>query len=250
MDLGLTNRTVIVTGASGGIGRHIAHGFAAEGADVVITYRTSPSDAEQVAKEIGGRTLVTEYDMSDPAAAGALAQRVLDWTGRIDVLVNNAVNWGASGLPQGPFEAAPEDYWLPVLRDNIEGTLRLTRAVAPILRQRRWGRVVHVSSSVAEDGMPGGEYYGAAKAALHGFSKSAAIGLGGTGDILSNVVMPGLTRTDRNSQITDAVGEHYRALTPIGRLLDASEVANTIVYLGSAANTGITGQVIRVTGGA
>ncbi|GAA4712677.1 SDR family NAD(P)-dependent oxidoreductase [Phytohabitans rumicis] len=250
MDLGLTNRTVIVTGASGGIGRHIARGFAAEGADVVITYRNSRSDAEQVAKEIGDRTLLIGYDLSDPAAPTALVKQVLDWTGRIDVLVNNAVNWGADGLPQGHFEDAPDDYWLPVLRANIEGALRLTRTVAPVLRERRWGRLVHVSSSVAEDGMPSGEYYGAAKAALHGFSKSAAIGLGRDGDILSNVVMPGLTRTDRNTEITDAFGDHYSALAPIGRLLDAAEVAGAVVYLGSAANTGITGQVIRVTGGA
>jgi NAD(P)-dependent dehydrogenase (short-subunit alcohol dehydrogenase family) len=118
------------------------------------------------------------------------------------------------------------------------------------MRERRWGRLVHISSSVVTDGMPGGEYYAAAKAALHGFSRSAAFGLGRDGDILSNVVMPGLTRTETNAMITDAYGDHYSARTPIGRLLDADEVARPVVYLGSAANTGITGQAITVNGGA
>ena len=252
MELGLEGRTVIVTGASGGIGRHIARGFAAEGAEVVLTYHRSLPDAEQVAKEIGGQALVVPYAMDDSDAAGALVEAALGWTGRIDVLVNNAVHWGSTApTPERPFEAVPEADWLKVFRTNIEGALRLSRAVAPVMRARRWGRMVHISSTVAVDGMAGGEYYAAAKAALHGFSRSAAFGLGRDGDILSNVVMPGLTRTETNTAIvTEAEAAHYGALTPLGRLLDAAEVAGPVVYLGSAANTGITGQVIPVNGGA
>jgi 3-oxoacyl-[acyl-carrier protein] reductase len=250
MDLGIDGRTVIVTGASGGLGRRIARGFAAEGADVVVTYHNSLADAEQVAKEIGERALVVRYDMEGDGAARALVEAALAWTGRIDVLVNNAVHWGGDApSPERPFEAVPDDSWLRMLRLNIEGALRLSRAVAPVMRERRWGRMVHISSSVATDGMAGGEYYAAAKAALHGFSRSAAFGLGRDGDILTNVVMPGLTRTDTNVAITEAEGHHYSALSPLGRLLDADEVAGPVVYLGSAANTGITGQVIPVTGG-
>jgi 3-oxoacyl-[acyl-carrier protein] reductase len=250
MDLGLTGRTVIVTGASGGIGRHIARGFAAEGADVVLTYRTNRSDAEQAAKEIGDRALLVPYAMGDPDAAGELVEAALAWTGRIDVLVNNAVHWGSTGGPADrPFEAVPDDDWLATLRHNIEGALRLSRAVAPIMRERRWGRLVHISSNLAVDGMAGAEYYAAAKAAVHGFSRSAAFSLGRDGDILTNVVMPGLTRTDTNTALADEHGHHFSALAPIGRLLDAAEVAGPVVYLGSGANTGITGQVISVAGG-
>ncbi|MBP2705978.1 SDR family oxidoreductase [Microbispora sp. RL4-1S] len=251
MDLGLTGRTVIVTGASGGIGREIARGFAAEGADVVLTYHRAQAGAELLAKEIGGRSLVAPYELDDEDAARGLVETVLEWSGRIDVLVNNAVRWGAAEPAANlPFEAVPDERWQKVIRANVEGALRLSRAVVPSMRERGWGRLVHISSSIAVDGMPGGEYYGAAKAALHGFSRSAAFGLGKDGDILSNVVMPGFTRTETNVAMVEQAGGHYSARAPIGRLLDAAEVAGAVVYLGSAANTGITGQAIKVTGGA
>ncbi|SEG35533.1 3-oxoacyl-[acyl-carrier protein] reductase [Thermomonospora echinospora] len=253
MDLGMEGRTVIVTGASGGLGRAIARGFAAEGADVVLTYHGARAEAERFAKEIeqgGGRALATRYDMADPEAARALTGAVLEWSGRIDVLVNNAVHWGASAPdPDRPFEAVPDDAWRQVLHTNIEGALRLSREVAPVMRRQRWGRLVHISSSLATEGAAGSEYYAAAKSALHGFSRSAAFSLGKDGDILSNVVQPGLTRTDTNTEIADSYGHVYSARAPLGRLLEAAEVAGPVVYLGSAANTGITGQVITVTGG-
>jgi 3-oxoacyl-[acyl-carrier protein] reductase len=250
MDLGIAGRTAIVTGASGGMGREIARAFAAEGAEVVLTYHHSRPDAELVAKEAAGHALVVPYELGDAKAASELVAAAMDWTGQIDVLVNNAVVWGNATAPDGRFESVPDDTWLTALRANIEGALQLSRAVTPVMREHRWGRMVHISSTLAVDGMAGMEYYAAAKAALHGFSRAAAFGIGRDGDILSNVVMPGLTRTDTNTAITDADGQHYAALTAVGRLIDAKEVASAVVYLGSAANTGITGQVISVAGGA
>lgn len=250
MDMGLEGRTVIVTGASGGLGRAIARGFAAEGASVVLTYSTSRAEADKLAVEIGDRALVSRYDMSEEQGAAALVSAALEWTGRVDVLVNNAVVWGSTAVPEGPFERVPDDGWVATLRANVEGAVRLSRAVAPVMREHRFGRLVHISSTIAADGMAGGEYYAAAKAALHGFSRSAARSLGADGDILSNVVLPGLTRTDTNAHIVEAAGAHYSALAAVGRLLDADEVAGAVVYLGSAANTGITGQAITVNGGA
>lgn len=250
MDLGIDGRTVIVTGASGGIGRHIARAFAAEGARVVVTYHSAQHEAEQLSKELGERAHAVPYALDDDAATPAPVQAALDWTGRVDVLVNNAVDWGhMASSAERPFEAVPDGEWVELTRANIEGALRLSRAVAPSMRERRWGRMVHISSSLVTEGMAGAEYYAAAKAALHGFSRSVAFSLGADGDILSNVVMPGLTRTDTNGAIIEAAGAYYSAKAPIGRLLNAEEVARPIVYLGSAANTGITGQVIGVSGG-
>jgi len=248
MKLGLDGRTVIVTGASGGVGRELVRAFAAEGAHVVLTYHRSPEAAEALAKEIGDRALAVPYRMEDADSARAVVDAALGWTGRIDVLVNNAVRWL---VPEAgtSFEAVPDADWQEMLRANVEGAVRLSRLVAPVMRERRWGRLIHLSSTLARDGMAGAEYYGTAKAALHGFSRSAAFALGRDGDILSNVVMLGLTRTDTNAHIIEADGEHYAALSPLGRLVTAAEVAATVVFLASAANTAITGQVI-VTGGA
>lgn len=248
MDLGLNGRSVIVTGASGGMGRELAPAFAAEGADVVVTYHQAQHEAERLAKEIGEHAIAVQYDMDDPAAAESLVRAALEWTGRIDVLVNNAAVWG-DGWSDAGFEAVPDETWLPTFRTNVEGALRLSRAVTPTMRDRRWGRMVHVSSSLARDGGPGVEYYAAAKSALHGFSRSVAFSVGKDGDILSNVAMLGLTRTDTNGFITDAEGDRFAALAPIGRLLDAREVARTVVFLASGANTGITGQIVPITGG-
>jgi 3-oxoacyl-[acyl-carrier protein] reductase len=250
MNLGLEGRTVIVTGASGGIGRHVARRYAEEGADVVLTYHTQAEAADKLVADLGTRAMATRFDLGDARSAGELVEAVLAWSGRIDVLVNNAVRWGATAPDStGRFEDAPDDAWQSMLRTNLEGTLRLSRAVAPHMRSRGWGRLVHVSSSIAVEGMSGGEYYGTAKAALHGFSRSAAFSLGRDGDILSNVVVPGLTRTETNAHIVASVPPDYAQRHPIGRLLDADEVAGPIVYLGSAANTGITGQAILVNGG-
>ena len=251
MELGLKGRTVIVTGASGGMGRRLVHGFAAEGADVVLTYHRGVAEAERLTKEIGDQVSAVPFDLADPDSAAAVVRHALDRTGRIDVLVNNAVRWGATtDAFDRPFEEVPDEEWLSVVRDNIEGAVRLSRAVAPSMKDRGWGRMVHVSSTLAVDGMAGAEYYAAAKAALHGFSRSAAFSLGRSGDVLSNVVVLGLTRPDTNTEIADAYGEHFAALTPIGRLIDADEVTRPVVFLASAANTGITGQIITVSGGA
>ena len=115
MDLGLNGRTVIVTGASGGIGRALTRAFAAEGADLVLTYHGRREEAERLAKEVeagGGRALATRYDMADPQAAAALTEAVLEWSGRIDVLVNNAVVWGDDApVPAHRFEDVPEELW-------------------------------------------------------------------------------------------------------------------------------------------
>jgi 3-oxoacyl-[acyl-carrier protein] reductase len=229
MDLGLSGRTVIITGGSGGIGRAVARGFAAEGARVLITY---------------------PYALDDAEAAESLVAAALDWTGRADVLVNNALMFG--GPVPDDFENVSEDEWIKVVRGNSEGAIRLARLVARVMRKQRWGRMVHVSSSLFYEGKEGFEYYMATKGALHGFSRSVVFGLGRDGDILSNVVMPGYVRTERNQHwdIFPVLSEEYAQRTPIKRVLDATEIASSIVYLCSAANTGINGQAIAVTGGA
>jgi 3-oxoacyl-[acyl-carrier protein] reductase len=252
MDLGMRGRSVVVTGASRGIGAAVARLYGAEGADVAVAYYHNRAAAEAVASDVekgGGRAIVVQHDLGEPASADHLAATVLAEFGRIDVLVNNAVNWGSSMPdPTRHSESVPDEEWLPVIRHNLEGTLRTTRAVLPAMRERGWGRLVHVSSDLAVNGMAGSAYYPAAKAALHGMNRSLAWELGPVG-ILTNVVMPGLTLTDTVlGFLADEMSEEA-ARTPAGRLNSPDDVAATIVFLGSAANTAITGEAVKASGG-
>jgi NAD(P)-dependent dehydrogenase (short-subunit alcohol dehydrogenase family) len=253
VDLGLQGRAVIVTGGSNGIGAAIARAYGAEGADVAVAYHQNRDAAEEVAAEAGkggGRAITVHHDLADPASAEALAATALAEFGRIDVLVNNAVNWG-SARPNfnRHSEEVPAEEWLPVVRDNLEGTMHATRAVLPAMRARGWGRLVHISSDLAVNGMPGSVYYPAAKAAMHGMNRSLAWELGPVG-ILTNVVMPGATLTDRMmAALPQEMRDHAVTLTPAGRLNTPEEVAATVVFLGSAANAAITGEAIKASGG-
>jgi 3-oxoacyl-[acyl-carrier protein] reductase len=125
----------------------------------------------------------------------------------------------------------------------------MIRAVLPAMRARTWGRIVNVSSGIAVDGFPGAGPYATAKAGLHGLTRTLSKELGRAG-ILVNVVMPGLTLTERMlGMLPASVKEERSNASPIGRLLPPEEVAPTIVFLSSAANTAVTGEIIRASGG-
>jgi 3-oxoacyl-[acyl-carrier protein] reductase len=146
-----------------------------------------------------------------------------------------------------PFEALPGDEWRPLLRANVEGVYASIQSVLPSMRAQRWGRIVTISAAAA-DGMRGG-WYSAAKAALHGLTRSLDREVGADG-IPANVVMPGLTLSERALNL---VPDQTRATaadhTPIGRLLRPADVAAAVTFLASEANTAITGEVIRASGG-
>jgi 3-oxoacyl-[acyl-carrier protein] reductase len=253
MDLGLAERVALVTGSSRGIGRATAELFGREGARVVVTYPHHRDRADAVVaaiRDAGGDACVVFFDLGSHESIRAAAEAVLARWGRIDILVNNAVAWGQRAPDQAPaFEHLPADEWRPLLRANVEGAFAAVQAVVPTMRERRWGRIVNVSSGVAVDGLPGAGWYAAAKAALHGLTRTLAKELGPAG-ILTNVVMPGLTLTERNAErLPAAVREQLARASPIRRLLPPEEVAPTIVFLCSAANAAVTGEVVRASGG-
>jgi 3-oxoacyl-[acyl-carrier protein] reductase len=253
MDLGLTDRVVIVTGGSRGIGRAAALAFARERAHVLLTYRNDGSRAEAVAADLrrGGTEAAAVYlDLGVRESIVAAVKVALDRWGRIDVLVNNAVQWGTRGpFEAPPFEEVEPDYWRPLLEANVEGPYAAIQAVLPAMRARSWGRIVNVSSGIAVDGLPGAGPYAAAKAALHGLTRTLAKELGPAG-ILTNVVMPGLTLTERTlERLPATLREQIAQGSPIRRLLPPEEVVPTIVFLASAANTAVTGEIIRASGG-
>lgn len=253
VDLGLAGRVVIVTGATSGIGLEVSETFAAEGARLILTYNERRDPAEELAETLrdrhGVQAVVVDYSLGDLQSAQNVVRTAMTEFGRVDVLVNNAVRFSERARSGELFESVSEDQWRYGFRANAEGAIHLSRLVAPALRGQGWGRLVHMGSTVATMGMAGNEYYAASKAALVGFSRSLAFSLGSAGDILSNVVEPGFTRTSRNEGEGIRMEKAISELVPIKRLVTGDEVARVVVFLCSEANTGMSGQVISVAGG-
>jgi NAD(P)-dependent dehydrogenase (short-subunit alcohol dehydrogenase family) len=251
MDLGLTGRVALVTGASGGIGAVVAHTLAAEGARVALGYHDAKDTAERVAAAIrddGGEAMTVAHDLGDPASSRAVVDAVVAAWGRVDVLVASA--WAAPGWasPDRQPESVPVEEWRQQLRVNVEGTAFTVQAVLAPMRAAGFGRIVLLSSGAA-NGASGMETYAAAKAALRGLCRSLATGVAPTG-ILVNVVMPGLVPTPRHREtIPAAVLESMAAQTPTRRLASEDDVARVVAFLASAANASVTGADIHVSGG-
>ncbi|MET9297424.1 SDR family NAD(P)-dependent oxidoreductase [Streptomyces sp. NPDC003077] len=252
VDLGLDGKAVLVTGASSGIGLATARAFGAEGARVAVAYRGGAERAHHLAEELGARTdraLALPYDLGDPDTVEAAVATVTRRWGGVDVLVANAVRRGPRRPPGRHTEDVPADAWRALLRDNLEQTLRTVQLVLPGMRERKWGRVALVSSHVVRDGAPGQEFYGAGKAALHGFARSLAWDTGPDG-ILVNVVSPGLTRTAGVlADLPARVREKELSRTPSRQLSSPDDVARAVAFLCSEANGNITGAVLDVSGG-
>jgi 3-oxoacyl-[acyl-carrier protein] reductase len=250
LDLGLHGRVALVTGATHGIGRDIARAFAAEGAHVALTYRSSADRAADLAGELGAdRAQALPYDLADLDGHQDTVRAVVGRWGRLDILVANAVLRPPRRGPQDSFEDVPTTRWAPVITGNLAGVIRTVQCAVAEMRHRKWGRIVLVSSHNALGGGRGQEFYGAAKAGLHGLAASLAWDVGPDG-ILVNVVCPGLTATDAVlTMLPPQVRENETAQTPTGSLSVPHEVASAVVYLCSAANGNITGETVSVSGG-
>jgi len=253
MKLGIETKVALVTGGSQGIGRAVALQLAAEGVRVALTYRSEQARAAEVVREIergGGEALAIPMDLGSLASVTAAVEATISRFARLDILINNAVRWSELLPWQAPkFEELVAPEWQGVVHDNIDGTIAAIQAALPGMRARGWGRIINVSSGVALDGVIGAGPYGAAKAALHGLTACLARELGPHG-ILINVVVPGFTLTEKmRARIPPGVEEQRGKAYPVGRLLPPEEVAPTIVFLGSAANTAVTGEVVRASGG-
>ncbi|MBD0380469.1 SDR family NAD(P)-dependent oxidoreductase [Paenibacillus sedimenti] len=249
MDLGLYGKVVLVTGGSKGIGKATVLRYGAEGASVVLTYANDSFASSEVVKEIrerGGLAEAVQMDLTRAASIHEAIAGISEKYGSISVLVNNAVT--GERRPVRVEEGDPED-WYRMIDHNLKATYLVTKSVLPFMKGGQWGRIVHVSSEIAEDGMAGASSYMTAKAGLHGFSRALAVELASEG-IFSNVVMPGLTLTERNLEsFPPDMLEKFASSLPARRLGTPDDVAALIAFLGSAANSFVNGEMIRVTGG-
>ncbi len=239
MDLGLEGKGVFVTGGSGGIGEALVAAFAEEGARVHFTFHTNADGAHALFERCGTEQPI-QMNLADHSSVKN-AFSSAEALGPIDVLVNNAVMWRP---PADDEEAA-----IAMMRANIEAPCKLAHLAMASMSKRGWGRIISISSNIAEDGMAGSSPYSTAKAALHGLMASLKWD-GGANGVLVNTIMPGLTLTKRAQRfIPEEVRENERQKTPSHRLSLPEDVAKMAVFLGSTANGNVTGQLLRVTGG-
>jgi NAD(P)-dependent dehydrogenase (short-subunit alcohol dehydrogenase family) len=251
VDLGLTGKVALVTGATGGIGQVIARTLAAEGARVAIGYHQTKHEAAQLTMQIdqsGGAAIAVAHDLRDPASIRAGVRAIVSRWGSLDILVASA--WQSPGWapPDRLAETTPVPEWQGQLRTNAEGTAYTVQGVLPHMRQRGFGRIVLLSSGAAR-GAAGMEPYAAAKAAIHGLARSLAHSAGPAG-VIVNVVMPGLVPTpDHRKTIPAEVLTHLAGQTPTRRLSTEADVARLVAFLASPANGNTTGAEIPVTGG-
>jgi 3-oxoacyl-[acyl-carrier protein] reductase len=241
----LANQVAVVTGAGRGIGQAIALKLAAAGADVACVDLKLEFCAEtlQMAQGLGRKAWPFAANVSDAASVEATAEQILTSTGKVDILVNNA------GITKdGLLMRMSEADWDAVLDINLKGTFLFTKAFSRSLLKQRSGRIVNIASVIGLIGNAGQCNYGASKAGVIGFTKSAARELASRG-ITVNAIAPGFIETAMTAKISPEAREGLLKQIPLGNLGQPDDVANAVLFLASPAARYITGQVLSVDGG-
>jgi 3-oxoacyl-[acyl-carrier protein] reductase len=242
----LAGQAALVTGGSGGIGRAVALRLARDGAAVAVAYATRAPAAEETVRAIeaaGGRALAIGFDVGRADVVRDAIDAVVARLGRLDVLVNNA-GVAVDGLVLRYKEAD----WQRTLDTNLTGVFLCTKAALRAMVRARYGRIVNLTSVVAEMGNAGQAAYAAAKAGVIGFTRSVAREVASRG-ITVNAVAPGLVETAMTAELTDPQRAAYTTLIPVGRLGAVEDVAAAVAFLASPEAGYVTGHVLDVNGG-
>jgi 3-oxoacyl-[acyl-carrier protein] reductase len=259
MDLGIDGKVALVAAASKGLGRAVAEELAAEGAHLVICARNSDALAatrEEIAGRLPGRGEVHAVvaDVSTLDGIELVAREALARFDRVDILVNNA-----GGPPSGPFEKHRWPDWESAVHLTLRSAIELTRLVLPGMRERKWGRVLNITSIAVKQPVDGLILSNSIRAAVTGWARTLANEVARDGITVNNV-LPGYTRTDRVEQLNQAraksegieIGEIERRIEgqiPMHRLAEPREFGAMVAFLASARASYITGQSIAVDGG-
>lgn len=242
----LRGKIAVVTGAGRGIGRAIALQFAEYGAKVVINYRKSLSQVEellQTIRELGGEAIAVKADISKEEEAKFLIDEAVKKYQRLDILVNNA------GINKDNLLIKmTEEEFDAVMDINLKGTFFCMKHAAKVMLKQRSGKIINISSVAGVTGNIGQANYAASKAGVIGITKSAARELARKG-ITVNAVAPGFIKTDMTDALPERIKEASIAAIPLGRFGDVNEVAGAVCFLASEAANYITGQVLCVDGG-
>ena len=242
----LKDKVAIVTGGTRGIGRAIALKLADNGANIVINYRNSDKEAEElkaILEEKGVKVLTVKCDISNFEDSKHLMDKCKEVFGKIDILVNNA------GITKDTLiMRMKEKDFDSVIDVNLKGTFNCAKHASAIMLKQRFGKIINMTSVVGIAGNAGQVNYAASKAGVIGLTKSLAKELGSRG-ITVNAVAPGFINTDMTASLSEKVKEEASKNIPLKRLGDPEDVANLVGFLASDAANYITGQVINVDGG-
>src|SRR5262245_45395189 len=236
----LTGKVALITGGSKGLGKAMARGLAEAGADIVISSRNENELKAALAEILKGTDRKGAYlvaDMTKRTDVRKLASFALEKMGKVDILINNA----GSNIPQAVDEITDEG-WDRIIELNLNSVMALTRAIVPQMKQRKWGRVIHISSIMAHVSNDGRNSYSAAKAALVGMARASALDLGAHG-VTVNCIAPGPFLTDLPASVlSKEEQERFAKMTALGRWADPKELVGTALLLASDAGSYITGS--------
>lgn len=257
MDFGLKDKVALVAAASRGLGRAIAEELAAEGASLILCARGRDAldkTSEEIERDSGVPVVAIAGDVADAQDVERIVGAGLERFGRIDVLVTNA-----GGPPTGRFESLSRDDWDAATRLTLNSVLELTRAVLPGMKERRWGRILNVTSIAVKQPVDNLILSNSLRAAVTGFARTLANEVAPYGITVNNI-LPGYTRTDRVEALarslsaSEGVSEaearaRWERQIPLGRLGEPREFAALAAFLASERASYITGTSITVDGG-
>jgi 3-oxoacyl-[acyl-carrier protein] reductase len=257
MDLGLRDRVALVAAASRGLGRAIASELASEGTKLVLCARGADalwSTCADIAAAAGVEVYAVQADLSDHKQVQYVASKALAMFGQVDILVTNA-----GGPPAGVFEKHEWEAWERAVNLTLRSVVELTRPLLPGMRERRWGRIINVTSIAVKQPVDNLMLSNSVRAAVTGFARTLANEVAADGVTVNNI-LPGYTRTERVEQLADStaakegigredVVARFEKEIPMGRLGEPNELAALAAFLASERASYITGQSIAVDGG-
>jgi 3-oxoacyl-[acyl-carrier protein] reductase len=244
--MNLEGKTVLVTGASRGIGREIALELARQGANIAVNYAGSEAKANEVTDEIkamGRDAFSIQCNVADGDSVQAMVKETISRFGSLDILVNNA------GITRDNLlMRMKEDEWDDVINTNLKGVFLCTKAVSRQMMKQRSGRIINISSIVGVSGNPGQANYVAAKSGVIGLTKTSARELAARG-ITVNAVAPGFISTDMTDELSEEVKSEMLKGIPLSRFGEAKDIAKVVSFLASEDSSYMTGQTLHVDGG-
>ena len=257
MDLGIRGKVALVSASSRGLGRAIAEELAAEGANLVVCARGEEAlrkTADEIRRSSGVEVVDVAADVSNPAGLDSVVTAAFEKFGKVDILVTNS-----GGPPSGTFESLTPEMWDAATKLLLNSAVGLARAVLPGMKERRWGRILTVTSIAVKQPVEGLLLSNSLRAAVAGFARTLA-NEAAPFNVTVNNLMPGYTRTDRVEQLARAAGERsgtsakdafakWEKDIPMGRLGEPREFAALAAFLASERASYITGTSIAVDGG-